>query len=152
MRRGVRTLAFGSSALIAVLAAFEGFRQFAYLDSVGIPTIGFGHTEGVRMGNAITRRDAEALLMEDAERHQREIAACIRVPLHEHEWTAYSSLAFNIGAGAFCGSTLARRLNRGDYAGACAEILRWVRAKGRVLAGLVTRRKAEYRICIGERS
>ena len=59
------------------------------------------------------------------------------------------ALAYNIGPGAFCGSTLVKRLNAEDYPGACREILRWNRAGGRVVQGLVNRREAEYRQCIG---
>jgi lysozyme len=71
------------------------------------------------------------------------------VPLHQHEYDAFLSLAYNIGAGAFCGSTLVRKLNTGDYTGACAEILRWDKFQGQPLRGLTLRRQAEHRQCLG---
>ena len=72
------------------------------------------------------------------------------MPLHQHEYDAFLSLAYNIGPGAFCGSTLVRKLNAEDYAGACAEILRWDKAGGKTVAGLTKRRQAEYRQCMGQ--
>jgi lysozyme len=74
---------------------------------------------------------------------------CITVPLHQYEWDAYVSLTYNIGSGAFCRSTLVRKLNAQDYTGACKEILRWNKAGGRVLNGLTKRRPADYNTCMG---
>ena len=82
----------------------------------------------------------------------REIATCIGdVPLAQHEFDAFASLAYNIGAPAFCGSTLVKRLQATppDYPGACAQILRWTYAGGKVEPGLLARRKTEYRQCMG---
>ena len=75
---------------------------------------------------------------------------CVRVSLHQYECDAFVSLAYNIGSGAFCGSTLVRKLNAGDYAGACAEIDRWVYAGGKRLPGLVKRRAEERARCEGK--
>lgn len=70
------------------------------------------------------------------------------VPLTQGEFDAYVSLTYNIGAGAFCKSTLVKRLNAGDYAGACAEIKRWDKMGGKVLRGLTARREREYQMCV----
>lgn len=149
-----------SALAVAIIAAHEGFRSRAYDDGAGVQTVGFGttaHEDGrpVRPGDAITPERATILLARHADRIGREIAACIGdVPLAQHEFDAFVSLAYNIGAGAFCRSTLLKRLKQTppDYAGACREILRWTRAGGRELPGLVKRRRAEYALCTGEGS
>lgn len=139
-----------SATLLVGVAVHEGFSDRPYLDSVNVPTIGFGRTEGVRPGQTTTVERELIGLLRDLDGRKAAISECVRAPLHQHELDAYMSLAYNIGTGAFCGSTLARKLNAGDYAGACAEILRWNKAGGRVLPGLVKRRQAEYETCIGK--
>lgn len=154
-----------AAALIAVsaltvsgIAVHEGYRGRAYDDGAGVQTVGFGstrHEDGrpVARGDTVTPERAVLMLARDATRIWREAAACIgEVPLTAGEAAAYQSLAYNIGAAAFCRSTLVKRLRQDppDYAGACREILRWTRAGGRELAGLVKRREAEYRRCMGE--
>ena len=138
-----------SAALLVGVAEHEGYRGEAYLDAVGIPTIGFGRTVGVELGDKTTVERELSLLLADLEHRKATIAACVRVPLHQHELDAALSLAYNIGIKAFCGSTMVKRWNAGDYAGGCAEIKRWVYAGGKKLRGLVVRREAEYRTCIG---
>lgn len=147
-RRAVAALSVSAAALVGI-AVHEGWSDRPYLDSVGIQTIGFGRTAGVRPGEKTTVERELIALLRDAEGRKAAIAECVSVPLHQHELDAYMSLAYNIGTGAFCGSTLVRKLNAGDYAGACREILRWNKAGGRVLPGLEKRRQAEYRQCIG---
>jgi lysozyme len=85
----------------------------------------------------------------DVQQFEGALKRCVRIPLHQHEYDAFLSLAYNIGSGAFCSSTLVRKLNAGDYAGACAEILRWDRFQGQPLRGLTLRRQAEHRQCLG---
>jgi lysozyme len=69
--------------------------------------------------------------------------------MHSYEFDAYVSLTYNIGEGAFCRSTLAKKLNSGDYQGACAEILKWNKFNGKPLNGLTKRRQQEYEKCLG---
>lgn len=155
-----RTVVAGvaSAALVAALVGWEGYRDRAYDDGVGVQTIGFGTTtraDGtpVRRGDATDPVRAVQRLAADADAIAKRIAACIGpVPLYQHEWDAYVSLAYNIGADAFCGSTLVRLLKQAppDYLGACKQILRWNMAGGRGLPGLVKRREAEYRMCMGD--
>lgn len=143
---------------IASIAGYEGYRRTAYDDGVGVQTVGFGstrHPDGrpVKPGDMVSPERAVLMLAADAERIWREAAACIAdVPLAPFEAAAFQSLAYNIGAGAFCRSTLVKKLKASppDYAGACREILRWNRAGGQVLPGLTKRREAEYRQCMGE--
>ena len=140
-----------SALLVGSLAGYEGYREHAYRDAVGVPTIGFGITAGVQMGNRTDPVRAVQQLAIDADAHAREAARCIgNVPLHQHEFDAFASLAYNVGAPAFCRSTLVKRLQQTppDYPGACRELLRWVNAGGKPLAGLVRRRADEYRLCM----
>ena len=121
----------------------EGCYLSAYQDSVGVWTIGVGHTKDVCEGQIITPGMVDIFLEEDLE----EVYECIRnrvtVPLNQPQFDALCSFIFNLGCGAFSSSTLRRKINDGDYEGAVAEFGRWVYAGGRVLAGLRKRRAGE---------
>ena len=121
----------------------EGCRLAAYLDSVGVPTVGYGHTLDVHGGMRITQQEADDFLREDL----RSVYACIRayvtVPLSQGQFDALCSFIFNLGCGAFRKSTLLRMLNAGDYEGAEGQFGRWVHAGDSILAGLVKRRAGE---------
>lgn len=146
----IGALTLSASALVGI-AVHEGYRGEAYIPVKGdVPTIGFGTTEGVKPGDRIEPVQALVRKLQDVQRFEGALKQCVRVPLHQHEYDAFLSLAYNIGPGAFCGSTLVRRLNAGDYAGACAEILRWDRFRGEPLRGLTLRRQAENRQCLGQ--
>ena len=146
----IGALTLSASALVGI-AVHEGYRGEAYTPVKGdVPTIGFGTTAGVKPGDRIEPVQALVRKLADVQRFEGALQQCVRVPLHQHEYDAFLSLAYNIGPGAFCGSTLARRLNAGDYAGACAEILRWDRFRGEPLRGLTLRRQAENRQCLGQ--
>lgn len=141
-----------SAMVVGSIAGYEGYRADAYLDAVGVPTVGFGITQGVRLGDRTDPVRAVQALAAETGAFSREIAACIGdVPLAQREFDAFVSLAYNIGADAFCRSTLVRRLHADppDYHGACREILRWTYAGGRQLPGLIKRRAKEYRQCTG---
>lgn len=142
-----RLAAAGLLGCFALVAGFEGLRTAAYRDPVGIPTICYGHTAGVRLGQGATREQCEALLGRELLQAHEQMLACVRVPLSAGQRNAFTSLSYNIGAAAFCRSTLARKLNAGDPVGACAELDRWVHARGIRLPGLVRRRAAERALC-----
>lgn len=144
-------LTLSASALVGI-AVHEAYRPVAYLPTPNdVPTIGFGTTGNVRMGDTITVERALVRLLADADKFQQELKACIGdVPMHQHEWDAYVSWAYNVGSGAACRSTLVRRLRARDYEGACTELLRWTKQAGRELPGLVKRRQDEYRLCMGQ--
>jgi lysozyme len=147
-RVSIATLALSASALVGI-AVHEGYREAAYRPVPGdVPTIGFGTTAGVQMGDRIEPVQALVRKLADVQQFEGALKRCVRVPLHQHEYDAFLSLAYNIGSGAFCSSTLVRKLNAGDYAGACAEILRWDRFRGEPLRGLTLRRQAEHRQCL----
>lgn len=145
-----------SFTLLASIAGYEGYTSQAVIPVPGdVPTIGHGTTrypngQPVRMGDTATPAQADALLRYDVQRFGGEIKRCIHVPLAQREYDAFVSLSYNIGPTAFCHSGLVRKLNAGDYTGACREILKWDKFKGRPLAGLTRRRQGEYRMCVGE--
>ena len=149
-RMVVGGLSLTAAGLISI-ATWEGFKGEAYIPVPGdVPTIGFGSTEGVQMGDTISVPDALNRLEKDVRVAEDAVRSCVMVPLMPYEFDAYVSLAYNIGKSNFCGSTLVQKLNAGDYRGACEEIKRWHFAGGKSLKGLVDRRAAEYRRCIGE--
>lgn len=142
-------LAISGAALVS-LALHEGYRSKAYDDGVGVQTIGFGETKGVKRGDTTTVERALVRLGASVSEHEQRLRACIGdVPLYQAEWDSYVSWTYNVGTGAACSSSLVKRLQQTppDYAGACAELLRWTRAGGRELPGLVTRRSAEFKQC-----
>lgn len=148
-RRLIATLAISGSALVGI-AMNEGYTSTAVIPVPGDrPTIGFGTTEGVRMGDTITPPRALARTLADIQKYEGAVKKCVTVPLFQHEYDAYIDLAYNIGTGAFCNSTLVKKLNADDYSGACREILKWDRFKGQPLRGLTIRRQAGYQKCIG---
>lgn len=148
-RRTLNALALSAAALVG-LVAHESYRGEAYIPVPGdVPTIGYGTTAGVKMGDRTDPVTALRAALRDVDRFEGALRQCVKVPLHQHEYDAYVSLSYNIGSGAFCGSTLVRKLNAQDYPGACQEILRWDRFKGRPLRGLTKRRQAEYELCRG---
>lgn len=130
---------------IDLIKQFEQCRLVGYLPTpADVPTIGWGHTgPEVIIGLRWTQEQADAQLSADLERFEKAVTACVKVPLTQQEFDACVSLAFNIGTGAFKNSTLARKLNAGDYDGAAAEFKRWNKQAGRELAGLTRRREAE---------
>ena len=146
----VAALSLSASALVGI-AVHEGYRESAYRPVPGdVPTIGFGTTEGVKMGDRTDPVQALTRKLADVRKFEGALRTCVKVPLHQHEYDAFLSLAYNIGSGAFCASTLVRKLNGGDYAGACAEILRWDKFQGQPLRGLTLRRQNEHRQCLGD--
>lgn len=146
-RVAVASLVVSAAALLSI-ASHEGFRGEAYRDPVGIPTIGYGETKGVRMGDVITKREALDRLKISADEHGKGMARCITKPISQNEYDAYLSFTYNVGVGAFCRSTLVKKLNQGDYDGACRELLKWDKAGGRTLPGLTKRRQDEYKLCL----
>jgi lysozyme len=145
----VAALALSAAGLVG-LVSYEGYTDRAVIPIPGdVPTIGFGTTAGVRMGDRTTPPVALGRALRDVQKFEGAIKQCVTAPLHQWEYDAYTQLSYNIGAKAFCGSTLVRKLNAGDYAGACAEISRWDRAGGRVVRGLTVRRAAERALCEG---
>ena len=135
-----------SEAGLELISSFEGLRLTAYLDPVGIPTIGWGHTKGVQLGQTITRPQAVELLREDTSGAASAVNAFLKKPVNQSQFDALVSLVFNAGSAPLHG-TLGTLLNQGDFAGAAAQFGRWVKGtqNGQLVTfpGLVRRRAAE---------
>jgi lysozyme len=139
-----------SAIAFGVLVQYEGWCGSACIPIPGdVPTLGFGTTEGVKPGDTITPPKAVSRALQDVAKFEGAVKQCVTVPLYQYEYDALIQLSYNIGPTAFCGSTLVKKANAGDYAGMCREILRWDRAQGRVVRGLTLRRESEYRRCTG---
>jgi lysozyme len=139
-----------SAVAFGGLVTYEGYSETPITPIPGDRlTIGFGTTEGVKPGDRITPPKAVIRALQDVAQYEGAVKRCVKVPLHQYEYDSFLSLAYNIGPTAFCGSTLVRVLNAGDYTEACRQILRWDRAQGRQVRGLTLRRQAEYRTCTG---
>ncbi len=140
-----------SAAALVGLVTHEGYSDQTIIPIKGdVPTIGFGSTDGVKLGDKTNPIAALQRAMRDIAGKETAVKKCVKVPLYQYEYDAYISLAYNIGTGAFCSSTLVKKLNIGDYTGACSEILRWDRAQGRTVKGLTVRRQKEYNQCLGK--
>ena len=133
---------------IAAVGAYEGLSLKAYPDIVGVPTICYGETKNVKLGQTATKEDCDSQLSARLIEFNQGVESCITRPLRDNERVAFVSLAYNIGVGAFCQSTVVRRFNAGDKAGACDAILMWNRAGGKVVQGLVNRRVKEREMCL----
>ncbi len=138
------------SAALGLLRQFEGLRLRAYRCPAGRWTIGYGHTEHARGGQALTKSEAETLLLSDATETLLFIEKVVRVPLNDNQMAALICFVFNIGIGAFSSSTLLKKLNDGDYLSVPEELMRWVKVGEVTLPGLVKRRAAEVALWRGE--
>ncbi len=148
-RQSVGGLGIGAALLVSVMM-YEGYTDTAVIPVPGdVPTIGVGRTEGVHMGDKTEPVREMMLLLKNLDKYGNGIKACINVPLYQYELDAFVSLAYNIGINAFCNSTLVKKLNAGDYSGACEQIMIWDKFKGKPLKGLTNRRNEEYRTCRG---
>lgn len=139
-----------SAAVIAtaLVGHFEGRNLVAYLDPVSIPTICYGHTEGVRMGQVLTAKQCDDLLAADLGKALLVVNKAVKVPMPETRRAAMASFVFNVGEGNFLKSTMLKKLNAGDVLGACNELTKWNKAKGVILRGLTKRREAERKLCL----
>lgn len=128
---------------LALIKEFEDLRLEAYMPTPhDVPTIGYGHTDGVQMGDTCTEFEAEEWLREDT-LWAVETVNLVSAPLTQNQFDALVSLVFNIGKPLFLRSTLLRELNIHDFHGAADEFVRWNRQHGTVLRGLTRRRVAE---------
>ncbi|MEG3135510.1 lysozyme [Rouxiella sp. T17] len=128
---------------IALIKRFEGLNLEAYRCSAGMLTIGYGHTANVSIDTMISEAQANALLIIDLASAQQSIKRLVTAPLNQNQYDALTSFVFNLGATNLAGSSLLKKLNNHDYAGAGNEFQRWNRASGVVIRGLVERRAAE---------
>ena len=133
-----------SAAGIELLKQFEGCRLTAYQDSVGVWTIGFGTTAGVKEGQTISQVKAEEYLRSDLAIFEKAVTESLKVPVNQNQFDALVSFTYNVGVSAFRSSTLLNLINeKTDKKVVAAEFSKWVKAGNQTLPGLVSRRKAE---------
>lgn len=131
-----------------------------------VPTIGFGTTDGVKMGDTITPPKALVRALSDVQKFEGALKQCVKVPLSQNEYDAYLQTSYNVGSGAFCASSIPSKLAAFDYSGACKTILEFDKFRDRTkpkvfnekkkvweyplvtLRGLTLRRDREYKLCI----
>lgn len=128
---------------IDLIKSFEGCRLTAYQDSIGVWTIGYGHTSGVYSGMTITEAQAEAYLRSDLIISENSVNQYVTYAINQNQFDALISFTFNLGSGNLASSTLLKKLNQGDISGAANEFDKWIYAGDEVLEGLVKRRAAE---------
>lgn len=155
MQIKIKHLITGGAGAVAIAAAMlgghdglEGRRYIPYRDVAGVLTVCDGHTgKDIIPGKRYTDAECDALLDKDLKRVKAQVDPLIKVSIPESERAAFYSFAYNVGTGAFTRSTLLKKLNAGDHAGACNELKRWTYAGGRQWKGLVTRREIEREVC-----
>lgn len=143
--------AVAATLLFATVPKHEGEVLTTYYDPVGIATVCYGDTDPAMAipGASYSREECLRSLERQLIKHAWPVLECAPGVSASPEMTAsFVSLAYNVGTPAFCKSTVVRRFNSGDYQGACDAILMWNRAGGKVLPGLVVRRKDERALCI----
>ena len=146
-RKAIAAISLSAAALVSLVVS-ESYTDKAVIPVPGdVPTLGFGTTSGVKMGDTIKPPQALARALTDIQKFEGALKTCVKVPLTQNEYDAYLQLSYNIGSGAFCGSTLVRKLNAYDYAGACEAIRSWDKFRGQPLRGLTLRRDREYQLC-----
>lgn len=160
-RATVAMMVLAASTLVGI-AVHEGYREEAYIPVPGdVPTIGFGSTAGVRMGDKTTPTRSLVRLLDEIEGvYAAGVRRCVTVPLYQYEYEAYVRLAYSVGVPTFCRKAASGKppnlidlINSGRYAEACARIEAFKYGPGRkVLSGLVKRRAEERAICEGRKS
>lgn len=156
LRVSVLALALSAAGFVGITTR-EGYTSHTIIPTVGDkPTNGFGTTGGVKMGDVTDPVSALKRAYSDVQEYEGALKKCVKSPLYQAEYDVYVDLSYNIGSAGFCGSTIVKRLNVGDYAGACEAILMWKKAGGfdcstpgnRRCAGLWTDRQRSYSKCV----
>lgn len=135
---------------LRLIKSFEGKlrkigdgKYVAYRCPAGVWTIFAGCTEGVKEGMVVTEAEGEAMFRNEIVKHEAAVARLVTVEINQNEFDALTSFSYNCGTGALQKSTILKRLNKGDRAGAAASFAVWNKGGGRVLNGLVARRARE---------
>lgn len=137
-----------ATVMVSGKTGLEGREYVAYRDIVGVATVCDGHTgSDIVWGKRYTDKECDALTRQDIQRIAAQVDPHIKVTTTETQRAAIYSFAYNVGATATINSTLLKKLNARDYAGACVELKRWVYAGGQKWKGLINRRDVEYQVC-----
>jgi len=137
-----------NKAGLDLIKSFEGLKLTAYLDIVGVPTIGYGCTHGVTKEDVqnkrtITEQQATDMMMAELANFENGVDSCVTAQINENQFGALVAFSYNVGSSALQKSTLLKLLNSGDVSGAAEQFLRWNKAGGKEVAGLTRRRQAE---------
>mgnify|MGYP001588367610 FL=1 len=131
---------------------FRSLVNKTYKDPIGIITACRGHVDStLKMGQTFTTDQCDAIFADDLVKHDKQLLSVVTVPFKsDYEHAAMLSFVYNVGIGKFKSSTMLKDLNKGDHEGACSELVKWTRAGGTVMKGLVIRRTLEHQYCVGE--
>ena len=150
---------------LELLKQWEGFKLNVYKDSAGLATIGVGHLitkselssgnivingVAVKYAGGLTDQQVLDLLSQDVKPAEQSVNNGVKVPLNQNQFDALVSFTFNVGGGAFASSTLLKVLNQKQYTEVPNQLLRWTRAGGKVVQGLVNRRQNEIKLWNGQ--
>lgn len=150
-KKTVGVLAAGGVALasaVTFIGDWEGLRTTAYRDIVGVWTVCYGETKGVHASDRYSEAECDAMLAREIIAYEAALDRCLKPEVPVGMKIALVSWTYNVGPGAACRSTLVRKANAGDLAGACNELPRWNRAGGTVIRGLSNRRMSERAMCL----
>ena len=137
---------------LSIIKKHEALRLKAYICPAGVPTIGYGSTRyadgrKIQMGDVITEKEAEQMLIHDVRKFESEVLASVTTPLNDNQLSALISFVYNVGAFAFRKSTLRKKINANrDDLSIKDEFMKWARGGGKILPGLVKRRAEESKL------
>jgi len=145
-----RTVGVVGAAAIATpfIAEWEGYSGKVYYDIVGVPTQCFGETKRIDKKRTKTREECLVLLEEEVAKYVEGVQTLVKVPMSPQTTAAFTSMSYNVGLPAFSKSTALKKLNAGDYRGACNEMTRWAYAGKMWVKGLHNRRLKERELCL----
>ena len=139
------------AVLISGVTLWEGTRYVPYKDVTGIPTVCQGYTgKEVVVGKTYSKEECNVLLRKALKEHAEGMLECVKVELTQNEFNAYTMFTYNVGVGAFCKSSLLKKLNNNDRIGACNGLLAWSYAGGKYVQGLNNRRQYERNLCLSD--
>ena len=137
---------------LSIIKKYEGLKLEAYICPAGVATVGFGSTfypdgRRVKLGDKITLQEAESILIHDIKRFEKEVRNSVKIEIANNQLSALISFTYNVGASAFRKSTLLKKVNANPTdLSIHNEFMRWTRAGGKVLPGLVKRRAEESKL------
>jgi lysozyme len=137
---------------LSIIKKYEGLKLNAYICPAGVATVGFGSTfypdgRRVKLGDKITLQEAESILQHDIKRFEKEVRNAVKIEITDNQLSALISFVYNVGASAFRKSTLLKKVNANPTdLSIHNEFMRWTRAGGKVLSGLVKRRAEESKL------
>lgn len=146
----VRGGAIVTGFMVALIGGFEGVSLVAYRDPVGILTVCYGETAGVKPGDRYTLAQCKEMLADSLVKYAKGIAECVKVPLPDKRYAALVSFAYNVGIRAACNSSVVRYINAGQTRRGCDALLLWDKAAGIRFTGLTRRRAKERELCLAE--